>query len=165
MLLKSIQLEKFLSYGEKNQAVEMRDLNLIIGPNGSGKSNLIEAVELMRSSPKDLLIPIRDGGGVRDWLWKGTSRTPVARIDTPVARIDAVFSYPVGHQPLRYVLGFTEVSQQFIIVEERIETERPSPNHDRPYLYYEFQNGHGVLNVKGKKEHFSTKKSIRFSPS
>lgn len=143
MLLHSIKLDNFLSYGGEGQAVEMRDLNVIIGPNGAGKSNLIEAVELVRSAPKDLLIPIRDGGGVRDWLWKGSPRTPTATID-------AVFSNPKGPQPIRHVIGFTEINQQFIIVDERIETERPAPNHGRPYLYYEFQNGHGVLNIKGK---------------
>lgn len=143
MLLHSIKLNNFLSYGADAQPVEILDLNVIIGPNGSGKSNLIEAVELMRSTPKDLLIPIRDGGGVRDWLWKGTMKTPVAKID-------AVFENPQGSRNLRYVLGFTEVNQQFIIIDERIEGEQPDQGHCRPYLYYEFLNGHGVLNVRGE---------------
>lgn len=66
MLLKSITLTNFLSFGDSTQAVELRPLNVVIGPNGSGKSNLIEAIELIRSAPKDLLTPIRDGGGVHD---------------------------------------------------------------------------------------------------
>jgi len=144
MLLHSIRLNNLLSYGDNDQAVEMRALNVIIGTNGSGKSNLIEAVELLRSAPKDLLIPIRDGGGVRDWLWKGAKKTPMAKID-------AVFENPQGNRNLRYILGFTEVSQQFLITDERIEGEQPDPGHNRPYLYYEFYNGHGVLNVRGEK--------------
>lgn len=143
MLLHSIKLNNFLSYGGDSQAIEMRDLNVIIGPNGSGKSNLIEAVELMRSAPKDLLIPIRDGGGVRYWLWKGAKKSPIAKID-------AVFENPQGNRNLRYVLGFTEVSQQFLITDERIEGEQPDQGHNRPYLYYEFLNGHGILNVRGE---------------
>ena len=63
MFLKRITLTNFLSYGETVPAIELGPLNVIIGPNGSGKSNLIEAIELLRATPKDLLTPIRDGGG------------------------------------------------------------------------------------------------------
>lgn len=144
MLLHSLQLSNFLSYGEEGHAIDLRPLNVIIGPNGSGKSNLIEAVELLRSAPKDLLTPIRDGGGVRDWLWKGA-------MGLPTAKLDAVFDYPKDHRKLRYVLGFTEVNQQFLITDERIERETPDdPRYSQPYFYYKFENGHGVLNVSGK---------------
>jgi predicted ATPase len=144
MLLKSIKLTNFLSFGEPAEAVELLPLNVLIGPNGSGKSNLIEALELIRSAPKDLLTPIRDGGGVRHWLWKGASTK--AR----TATINAVFSNPKGNMPLRYVLSFTEVAQRFEILDERVENESPDVGHDKPYFYYRFENGHGVLNVKGR---------------
>jgi len=147
MLLKSIKLTNFLSFGEPAEAVELLPLNVLIGPNGSGKSNLIEALELIRSAPKDLLTPICDGGGVRDWLWKGA---PTKNEDQVVATIDAVFANPKGPVPLRYVLSFTEVGQRFEIRDERIENERPDAGHDKPYFYYRFENGHGVLNVKGR---------------
>lgn len=143
MLLKSIKLTNFLSFGETSQTVELFSLNLVIGPNGSGKSNLLESIELIRSAPKDLLTPIRDGGGVRDWLWKGAPKTPIATID-------AVFDNPKGPASLRYVLSFTEVAQRFEIVDERVENQRPDTGHDKPYFYYRFESGHGVLNVKGK---------------
>lgn len=143
MLLKEIKLTNFLSFGEADKAVELLPLNVVIGPNGSGKSNLIEAIELIRSAPKDLLTPIRDGGGVRDWLWKGAAKNPAATID-------AVFDNPKGPVPLRYVLSFTEVAQRFEILDERVENERPVNGYDRPYFYYRFENGHGVLNIKGE---------------
>lgn len=142
MLLKSIHLKNFLSFGDSGKPIELLSLNVVIGPNGSGKSNLVEAIDLIRSAPKELLTPIRDGGGVRDWLWKGAAKLPTATID-------AVFDYPKGPVDLRYVLSFTEVAQRFEIVDERIENERPDTGHQRPYLYYRFENGHGVLNVKG----------------
>jgi len=47
------------------------------------------------------------------------------------------------------VLSFTEVGQRFESLDERIENEKPDAGHDKPYLYYRFENGHGVLNVKG----------------
>lgn len=144
MLLKSIKLTNFLSYGDKSAVIHLNALNVIIGPNGSGKSNLIEAIELIRSAPKDLLTPIRDGGGVRDWLWKGSSKLPSASVD-------AVFAHPdsINHTDLRYFLSFTEVAQRFEILDERIEKECPDSGYDKPYFFYKFQNGHGVLNVKG----------------
>ncbi len=142
-MIKTITLTNFLSYGPAPEPVELRALNVIIGPNGSGKSNLIEALELLCATPKDLLTPIRDGGGVRDWLWKGATKPPIAMID-------AVIDNPKGPVPLRYVLSFTEVGQRFEIVDERVENEVPDVGHAKPYLYYKFESGHGVLNVKGK---------------
>lgn len=142
-MIKSITLTNFLSYGPTSSTVELRALNVIIGPNGSGKSNLIEALELLRATPKDLLTPVRDGGGVRDWLWKGAAKLPTATID-------AVVDNPKASVPLRYVLSFTEVGQRFEILDERVENESPDRGHQKPYLYYRFENGHGVLNVKGQ---------------
>lgn len=142
MFLKSIKLSNFLSYGAEAQAVELRPLNVIIGPNGSGKSNLIEAIELLRATPNDLLTPIRDGGGVTDWLWKGAAKLPTANIDV-------VVEYPKGPASLRYVLSFTAVSQRFEIVDERVEREHPDANHNQPYFYYHFSNGRPTLNISG----------------
>ena len=143
MLLKSIKLTNFLSFGSSSQAIEMKPLNIVIGPNGSGKSNLIEAIELIRAAPKDLLTPIRDGGGVRDWLWKGAG-------GSTTATIDAVFDDPSRAENVRYVISFREVAQRFQIVDERIESEVPYGKQSQPYIFYKFEKGHGVLNVKGK---------------
>lgn len=142
MLLKSITLTNFLSYGEVGASISLQPLNVIIGPNGSGKSNLIEAIELIHGTPKNLLEPIRDGGGVREWLWKGAEKTPVATID-------AVLVNPNGPADLHYLLHFTEVGQRFELVDERIENAEPDAGYRQPYLYYAFQNGNPVLNVKG----------------
>ena len=49
MLLTSIKLTNFLSFGDSSSVVALRPLNVVIGPNGSGKSNLIEAIELIRA--------------------------------------------------------------------------------------------------------------------
>ena len=70
-MINSIKLNNFLSFGDSAETISLNSLNVLIGPNGSGKSNLIEAIELIKAGPHDFLTPIRDGGGVRDWLWKG----------------------------------------------------------------------------------------------
>ena len=144
-LIKNLSLKNFLGFGDTGVDVELRALNVIIGPNGSGKSNFIEAIDLIRSTPitsesSNLLATIRDGGGVRDWLWKGVE-------PPPCAAIDAVFENPKGISPLRYVLGFSEVGQRFEIQDERIESEKPLGGHHEAYIYYALEQGHGVLNV------------------
>lgn len=145
MLIQSIKLNSFLSFGETSKAIPLQALNIIIGPNGSGKSNLLESIELLRNTPEQLLKPIREGGGVRDWLWKG------AQGAAAVASLDVVVAYPKGKLPLRYQLAFTEVAQRFELVDERVEDEKPiSQANKSPYFYYHFNNGHPTLNVKTK---------------
>lgn len=159
MLLKSIKIANFLSFGETAEAVELEPLNVVIGPNGSGKSNLIEAIDLIRSAPKDLLTPIRDGGGVRDWLRKGASERP------PAATIDAVLENRKGRVPLRYVLSFTEVAQRFEILDERVENETPDAGHDRPYFTIASKGGMEYSTSRASSAACSTRRSTRPHPS
>lgn len=128
MLIKSVKLTNFLSFGESAGVEDLLPLNVLIGPNGSGKSNLIGAIELLRSAPRDLLTPIRNGGGVRDWLWKGAPQSAAPTIDV-------VIENPRGQVNLRYELSFTEVAQRFEIISERVETEVPYKSHDRPCFF------------------------------
>jgi predicted ATPase len=143
MLIHAIKLNNFLSFGDKAESIELTDLNVIIGPNGSGKSNLLESIELLRSAPEQLLKPIREGGGVQDWLWKGAK-------GMSTATLDIVVDYPRS-QTLRHVLSFTAVNQRFEIVDEKIENEHPDGKHPEPYFYYHFNSGRPMLNVKGSR--------------
>ena len=160
MLIHSVKLNNLLSYGDETKAVSLEPLNIIIGPNGSGKSNLLEAIELLRSAPEQFLKSIRDGGGIRDWLWKGGKGIPIATLDVVIAN-------PKWTQNMRYVLSFTEVSQRFEIVDEKIENESPDKRQNRkePYFYYHFNAGRPILKVKGikrslQKEDVELEKSI-----
>ena len=91
--------------------------------------------------PVDLTEPIKDGGGVGDWLWRGAKR--------PTATIEVVVDYPRGKERLRHGFQFTEVGQRFEMVEEWIENERP---RDNELTHYQFCNGHPILNVGGSQE-------------
>lgn len=142
MLVHSVKLTNLLSFGECAGDLALGPLNVLIGPNGSGKSNLLEAFELLKNTPEQLLKPIREGGGVRDWLWKGGQAAPIASLDV-------VISNPRGPQNLRYSLSFTEESQLFKIVDEKIENEEPDAGHSQPYFYYHFNKGRPALNVNG----------------
>jgi predicted ATPase len=144
MLLRSIELQNVLSFGPSQGPVTLGQLNVVIGPNGSGKSNLLEVIDLLRCAPDRLTDPVREGGGVRDWLYKGAE-------GTPVASVEVVIDNPLGVQDLRYALAFTAAGQRFELVDERIENERPRPGQPQPYFYYRFNEGRPVLNVKSEK--------------
>jgi len=147
MLLHEISARCFLSYGPDSQPIELRSLNVIIGPNGSGKSNLIEAIALLQAAPPGMLVnPIREGGGVRDWLWKGTEKNLIASVEAVIA--------PIGFtakSALRYRFDFTESNNRFEIVDERIEYAEALPGHGEPYFFYRYEKNHPVLNTKGEK--------------
>lgn len=145
MLIDSLQLTNFLSFGPDSQPVPLGPLNVLIGLNGSGKSNFLEAFDLLRNAPEHITRPIREGGGIKDWLWQGGT-------GAPSAAINAVVRYPKKPPvTLRYLLSFTEVGQRFEIVDEQIENEKADRGHKEPYFYYRYQGGNSVLNVKGRK--------------
>ena len=71
--MQSITPRGLLSFGPDTPTLELRPLNVLIGPNASGKSNLIDLLRLVRSMPSDMQAPIRGGGGVEGWIWKGSA--------------------------------------------------------------------------------------------
>lgn len=142
-LLKSITLEGFLSFGPKPVMVPLTGLNVIIGPNGSGKSNFVEALSVLRAVPRDLPLPIRRGGGVKDWLWKGERPADRASIDI-IFREDAV-----AKPAIRYSLTFGAEGDLFTVFNERLENEAANPGEKKPYFYFGYENGRPMLNVKG----------------
>jgi predicted ATPase len=130
--LRTIKLRNILSFGPNTPELELQSLNVLIGPNGAGKSNLIEAIGLLQSAPGNLLGPVRAGGGIGEWLWKGSDEPPVAEIDTTVF-------YQRGSMPLRHRLKFTVVGQRAELVDEAIENEHPSwPGEPEADFYYRY---------------------------
>lgn len=161
MLIHSIQLKNFLSYGPETPPLKLKNLNIIVGPNGSGKSNLFEAVALLKTTPQELVRPIRMGGSVRDWLWKGSSEPPVASLEVVV---DTSATHVI-RKPLRYRFDFTEAGNRFEIVDERIEYSEPYPGEERPFFFYKYENNNPIINVntlskKGWKERRLTREKI-----
>lgn len=140
-LLQTIRIRDLLSYGSASEEIALQPLNVLIGANASGKSNLIEAISLLQATPTDLTLPIRQGGGISDWLWKGGRATPTAEINTTVLT-------PFGGQPLRYRLALTMVGQRMDLVDEAIEHAQPILPHPDPYFYYRYQHGRPVLTVR-----------------
>ena len=142
MFIQSIKLENLLSFGPDAQELKLEPLNVLIGPNGSGKSNIIEALSLLQAAPVGLPTPIRESGGVRDWIWRGEPKAPSARLEV-------VVEDPKG-KPLRYALAFRESGRRFELIEERVENEKPDQGHEKPYIYFELQGGRAILNYRGE---------------
>ena len=142
MLIHELTLKGLLSFGPDSSPLQMQPLNVLIGPNGSGKSNLIEAIDLLRSSPSKLTSPMRGpgGGGVTEWIWKGAPSSK--------AHLGAVIDNPAGSQPLRHGIEFTQTAARFELADEFIENATPFPGYDDALFFYRFQDGHPVLMVR-----------------
>src|ERR1700722_12443090 len=128
MLLERIKLKNLLSFGPKGIDLELRKLNVLIGPNGSGKSNLIEAISLLQAMPTDLPQPIREGGGIHDWLWRGN--------EAAAAQIEAVVLGVLDGVDVRHNLVFGVANHQLDVLDELIEDAVALPGHASPKDYY-----------------------------
>lgn len=153
-LLKAITVEGFLSFGHGTEDFPLEPLNVVIGPNGSGKSNLVEALSILRAVPRDLPRPIRQGGRVRDWLWRsGAPDTEGGPSEAPCARIEVVFTegrIAQHHtQPaVRYRLTFGAAGDSFVVLDERLENAEKPVEKEKPYFYFGYEYGRPMLNVQ-----------------
>lgn len=150
--LAEISLEGFLSYGPQQTKLELLPLNVLIGPNGSGKSNLVEALSVLRAVPKDLPLPIRVGGGVRDWLWRGDYDAQAAALEIVTRGMPSGRSGPVGPS-LRYRLMFGAEADRFTVLDERLENATSAAGSNRPFFYFGYENGRPMLSVRGEQGH------------
>jgi len=123
--------------------VELNALNVLIGPNGSGKSNLIEALELLHATPTAFATAIRDGGGVREWLWKGSNQN-----SDGIASIEILTNESPSTAELRYRLSFTASGHRTEVIDEVLEeTEKRSPHERDVFFFYRFMAGNPTINV------------------
>ncbi|MGB6687788.1 MAG: AAA family ATPase [Terracidiphilus sp.] len=155
--LKSLRLQGILSFPPDSEAIELRPLNVLIGPNGSGKSNLIEAIELLHATPTGFASAIRDGGGVREWLWKGDDSRGQGSIEALVRHFDvgqSLASLYEGHidldgNAIRYRLSFSSIGQRVEITEEVLEDLKGSGKRAKNgHFYYRFQAGAHIVNAR-----------------
>jgi predicted ATPase len=139
--LRTIKLRNLLSFGPDFQELTLQSLNVLIGPNGAGKSNLIEAISLLQAAPGNLMQPIQTGGGIVEWVWKGSPKTLMGEIDLTV---DNLNDPPM---PLRHKLAILVRGQRAELFDEAIENERPYPGEEESDFYYRYQNGRPELKV------------------
>lgn len=114
MMIYRLKVSGLLSFGPQGIDLPMEPLNVLIGSNGSGKSNLLEVLALLRAAPRELAEPIKRGGGIWEWLWKG-DQSPGK------ATLKAFVDDPEKDNSLRHVLEFTDHGGRFEVIDERIE--------------------------------------------
>ncbi|WP_231471435.1 AAA family ATPase [Thioalkalivibrio sp. HK1] len=147
MLIRNIKLNNLLSFGPDTTSLKMEPLNVLIGPNGAGKSNFIEIIGLLKAMPKDITVPIREGGGIGNWIWRGESKDRSAKIEV---EIDNPMGLSMkGSQALRYMVAFAESGQRFELTDELIEGASSHPN---PPMYYKMRKGAAMLKYRGEGE-------------
>ncbi|MDR2751474.1 MAG: AAA family ATPase [Clostridiales bacterium] len=151
MLIRSIMLKNFLSFGDYDQWLDLEPLNVVIGGNGKGKTNFVNAFEFLSKIPKDLDKYLRDCGGVDEWLFNIDEDVN----STPVAEIKAIFERAQTEvdEFLSYEMSFTSEGGSFRLVDEKIENkgEQTMFRRKRPTFYYHYENGSPfVRSIKNK---------------
>lgn len=157
MLIKSLQLANLLSYGPDHPPIELRPLNVLVGANGSGKSNFLEAISLLQAAPDQITRPVREGGGIHDWLHQTAGHTGAR----PDAWVEAVIANGQDAEYFRYRVTFNEMGGRFQIQDEFLEYEKTQPGKAQPYFFYRWNGGHPVLNAKGMGERGLQRDSIQ----
>ena len=142
--LREIAIKNLLSFGPEGFSLELQPLNVLIGPNGSGKSNLFEVLGLLKSAPTEVAKPIREGGGIRNWLWRRQSECR--------ATVQAVVDVPNRQYPVRHTVEFAELNQRFTLVEELIENRVRFPGPHEPDAYYRFRGNHAEVRYEGRED-------------
>ena len=145
MLIHRIKLQNVLSFGSNAQELELKPLNVLIGPNGAGKSNLIEVIGLLKAAPSDFSTPIREGGGIHNWIWRGKPNSLCTRVEVVVP--------DQSDRPLRYKMAFAENYQRFQLIEERLELEGLGEETSLPFTFVEFHGGRAKIsdgNIRGE---------------
>ncbi len=154
MLLKNLEVAGLLSFGPKGVDLPLRDLNVFIGPNGSGKSNFLEILALLKAAPRSLPDPVKEMGGVREWLWKGEGATGEGTVE-------AVVENPKGKAALRHYLVMREHGGRFEVVDERIHNESAHPGKPQPFFHYNFRRGNPVLKDHMEQERHLEREQVR----
>ena len=139
-LISTVRLENILSYGPNAEPFPLEPLNVLIGPNASGKSNLLEALSLLSAAPRDLQEPIRSGGGVGSWIWKGAPPRTTATLDVTLGILDPT---------LNYRLSFMDNWSHFQLVDEVVTDAPAARNGESQSSYYQYRSGNPYLSVAG----------------
>ena len=118
----------------------MERLNVLIGPNGSGKSNLLEVLALLRAAPREIAEPVKRGGGVWEWLWKGDAAPDKASLE-------AIVEDPHGQRHVCHELQFVDHGGRFEVTDERIEYAGEASTRQESEFTYRLQGGRHTFTV------------------
>jgi len=153
MLIHHLKVSGLLSFGPSGIDLPLLPLNVLIGPNGAGKSNLLEVLALLRAAPAALPRPIKESGGIGEWLWRGPGASGTAVVE-------AVIDWPAGPLPLRHCLEFAAHGERFELTDERIESAPADGQAGEGDFVYRFQRGRPLLYSVGAPPHALRRESL-----
>ena len=165
--IQSLRLAGLLSFPPGMEPFELEPLNVLIGPNGSGKSNLIEAFGLLRALPSDLEVPLRAGGGVSEWLWKGGPPSHLHQVQIALT----TGMLPVGNtivlSRLRYIIELISLEDRLHVSNETLLNLDDNPSDNEKNFYYEnlFHNHIFIKELGTQKNNKYTLRSRELDPS
>ena len=113
-MLTKIKARNLLSFGPDGLDLDLGALNVLIGPNGSGKSNLLETVGFLHAAPQDIATPIRESGGIKNWVWYG-NQEPV-----PSAYVEVELDSGSFWGGLHHIIDLMDLGQVFAVWRENI---------------------------------------------
>ena len=129
--LTSLHLKNLLSFGPNAEKIELQSLNVLIGPNASGKSNFIEAIELLRATTGSLAGRIYEGGGIAEYIYKG-SFSP-----SPAIIISSAYHHESGID-LVHEFAITPSNQKLQVINEKIEPVDVASSRQQPDFFYRY---------------------------
>lgn len=148
-LIQKLTLRNILSYGPDGEEMELLPLNVLIGPNASGKSNFIDALSLLGAAPRDLAAPIRQGGGIGEWICKGADDGAAAEIEAIVSYPDAEVPWAEASAALRHRMLLGNVRDRAEVREEEIELIAVRGKRTYPPLsVYSYEPTRAILAVR-----------------
>ena len=137
--IQSIRLSGFLSFGSAFQTVELQPLNVLIGPNASGKSNFLELFRVLKAIPDNIANPIHEGGGIAEYLCKGSSAQATLNIE-------ATIDWKEENSALQYLLEISNDQSWLKIIAESIKPVAANHINNFPISFYTSTNrGRGKL--------------------
>jgi predicted ATPase len=136
----SLTLQNLLSFGGPI-SVDLLPLNVVIGTNMSGKSNLLETLSFLHATTTDLADFLRKGGGITEWLWKGTG-------GDGKAEIQAVVNFPGGRMPLLHRLQLAAVGGRLEVPLEEVHDAAPTGKRTpKPIVHCLARQGKPVFQI------------------
>ncbi len=141
--IQRLGLHGLLSFCPDAKPFDLQPLNILIGPNGAGKTNIIEALELLRAAPTNLNDVFRTGGGIENWVWKGSDRQGNP-ISSSAMRVELGRPMFIDHS-LSYSLEFNVILGLLYVDDEKLVGTNAGQGAGETVSYYRLNNGEPVI--------------------
>ncbi|MFT5918203.1 MAG: putative ATPase [Flammeovirgaceae bacterium] len=166
-MIYKITLENFFSFGEKQEFVLNKEVNILLGINGSGKSNFMKAIRLLSESITGKgfqSLFLKEWGGFLSVCFSGITREDSIKISYEFDRnvLGSILEgkgYKFRANPI-YEIKISKAGSTGYFLSEKIyniTAEQP----ENPFVYLEMENGKGCISTKQE----NGRDNLQFYPS